>query len=286
MPAETHDSLAVLIDESAGVAGMQQIVESSDRLFGIGGDNAAQYHRLAVLVRATNLIDVADFVSAANRGNRLRALLIDSDVDADGILYIINRAKLRIIRNVLVHRGPEIPMRFLTAWARGIEEHVIATATAFDDRLAVRNCAMKSFEIGFDAYPALLRIPASERSRFVIDPDGLFLHWAGADVHLTMEDVFLATNPKLREQAITRRLASDRAFGAAVRTLRHTHHLKQTDIPGLTARHVRRIEHGFVPGEGALLSLAAAHGMDPDAYLEAVTELMAVTGEPRPAGLS
>jgi hypothetical protein len=277
MAAETQDSLAVLINETA-LADVHRIVESSDRLFVLPDENAARYqdgsYKLVVLVRATNLGEVAALVSVANRANRLRALLIESDVDTDWTLYMFDRAKLRVLRNVLVHQGPEIPMRFLSAWARGIEDHVVATATAFDDRLAVRNCAMKSFEIGFDAYPALARIPSSERSMFAIDPDGLFLHWAGADVHLTMEDLFLATNPKLREQAITRRLASDRAFGAAVRTLRQKHHLKQTDIQGLTARHVRRVEHGFVPGEGALLRLAAAHGMDPDAYLEAVTELM------------
>jgi hypothetical protein len=277
MAAETQDSLAVLINERV-VGDVHRIVESSDRLFAMPDDNAAQAwpgsFKLAVLVRATHLSEVAALVSVANRANRLRALLIESDVDNDWLLYMFDRAKLRVMRNVLVHHGPEMPMRFLSAWARGIEDHVVATATAFEDRLAVRNCAMKSFEIGFDAYPALARIPVADRSAFTLDPDGLFLHWPGAEVHLTMEDVLLAANPRLREQAATRRLASDRAFGAAVRTLRQKHSLKQTDIPGLTARHVRRVEHGSVPGEGALLSLAAAHGMDPDAYLEAVTELM------------
>jgi hypothetical protein len=278
MPVETHGDLAVLINHPTGAAGMRHFVRSSDRLYVLddvsAGSEATCFHKLAVLVTASQLGEVAEIVSGANRANRLRALLIESDVDSEWIPYMIERANLRILRNVLIHHGPEVPTRFLWAWANGIEDQVIASATAFDGRLVVRNCAMRTFEVGFDAYPALASIPSAQRTAFTIDADGLFLHWAGADVHLTLEDVLLATDAKLREKAVAKRLASDRAFGAAVRALREEHGLRQADIPGLSARHVRRIEHGFVPGEDALLRLAAAHGMDPDEYLETITDRM------------
>lgn len=233
---------------------------------------AATFRRLAVIVRATQLDEVAPVVTAANRANRLRALLIDSDVDSEWIPYMIERARLRILRNVLVHHGPTVPLRFLSAWFLGIEEQVIAGAAVFDESVVVRNCAMKSLEIRFDAYPALARIPAAERGNFTIETDGIFLHWPAADVHLTMEDVLLAADPALRARARARKVADERAFGAAVRALRVRHGLTQAGIPGVSARHLRRIEQGRIPGDDALESLATAHGMDPDAYLEAVCE--------------
>jgi hypothetical protein len=278
MAVATQDDLTVLIGQEAGTPEMQQIANTSDRLRMISSSMAEEtsyIRRLAVIARATQLDEVAVVVSEANRANRLRALLIDSNVDSDWIPYMIERAKLRVLRNVLVHHGPGIPLRFLWAWARGIESHIIANATAFDDRLVVRNCLLKSFEIGFDTYPALARIAPSARSSFEIDPDGMFLHWSDADVHLTMEDVLLAKNPALRARARAARLQDSRAFGAAVRSLREEHGLTQSRIPGLSPRHVRRIEQGFIPGDEALQRLAAAHRMDPDQYLEVVTELSA-----------
>jgi len=98
--------------------------------------------------------------------------------------------------------------------------------------------------------------------------------WPESDMHLDLHDLRLALDPRPQARARTRKLAHDRAFGNAVRALRQQHGLAQNAIPGLSARHLRRIVNGYVPGLDAIDALARAHRLDPDRYLEAVTERM------------
>jgi hypothetical protein len=276
MVFDTDHELTVLVGRGAG-AEFRQMAEAGDRVRFLGAnavEEASHAPRLAVFARATHLHEVTHLVSTANKANRLRALLVDSDVEAEWLPYIFERAKLRLLRNLLVHHGASVPMRFVWAWKRNIQSHVVANATAMGDHLVVRNCALKSFEVPFAAYPGLSRIRPQERNEFDIDADGMFLHWPGADVHLTMDDVFEAADPRRKAEAMIRKTLEDKSFGAAVRAFRTERGLLQRDISGISARHLRRIEHGFVPGEDALNELAKAHKMDADAYLEAVTERM------------
>lgn len=235
---------------------------------------AVSARKLFVFTSATRLVDLAEVISLSNKQNRLQVLLVQSDVDPEWVPFMLKRAGLRTLRNMLVHHGSALPRRVLKAWAHGQHHDSIAAATVVRDGLLVVSCGFDSYEIGFDAYPALARIPVAERPRFEIEEDGVFLHWRGADVHLDLHDIRLALDPKLQARANVQKLAHDKAFGAAVRTLRQQHGIAQTAIHGLSARHVRRIENGYVPGVEALDALARAHGMDPDSYLEIVTEGM------------
>jgi hypothetical protein len=185
---------------------------------------------------------------------------------------MIRREGLRTLRNLLVHHEPGLPARMLRAWALGVRRDSIAAATTWDDHLLVVTCAFDEFEIGFGTFPALRGIPPVERARFTIEEDGMFLHWPGARVHLTVDDLRLATDPGLRARAEARRVTHDREFGAAVRALRESMGITQSRVEGLSARHLRRIESGYVPGDEAIVALAAAHGMIPEAYLECVSE--------------
>lgn len=235
---------------------------------------AAAARKLFVFTPATRLGELAPCISEASRHNRLQALLVRTDVEPEWVPFMIRRAGLRTLRNLLVHHEAGLPARMLRAWALGVQRDSIAAATTWDDRLLVVTCAFEEFEIGFGAYPALRRVAPGERARFDIEDDGMFLHWPGADVHLTVDDLRLATNPDLRARAEARRVTHDRAFGAAVRGLRESRGIAQSRVQGLSARHLRRIEQGYVPGDDAIAALAAAHGMDPDAYLECVSERM------------
>jgi hypothetical protein len=237
-------------------------------------DEAVSARKLFVFTSATRLVDLADVISSSNKHNRLQVLLVHSDVDAEWVPFMLKRAGLRTLRNMLVHHGSALPHRVLNAWVHGQHHDTIAAATVIGDRLLVVSCGFDSYEIGFDAYPALARIPVEERPRFQTEEGGVFLHWAGADVHLDLHDIRVALDPKLRAKSKAQKLAHDKAFGDAVRMVRQKHGIAQTAVPGLSARHVRRIENGFVPGVEALDALASAHGLDPDDYLETVTELM------------
>jgi len=237
-------------------------------------DEAVSARKLFVFTSATRLDRLAEVISASNKQNRLQALLVESDVEPEWVPFMLKRAGLRTLRNMLVHQGSALPQRVLDAWVHGQHHDSIAAATVVGERLIVVSCAFDPFEIGFDAYPALTRIPVAERAEFEIEEDGVFLHWPEADVHLDLHDIRLALDPKLRAKSRTQKLAHDQAFGNAVRTLRQQHGIAQASIPGLSSRHVRRIENGYVPGLEAIDALARAHGLDPDAYLELVTETM------------
>jgi hypothetical protein len=230
--------------------------------------------RLLVITSATRLSDFAPFITRANSANRLQALLVRTDVEPEWVPFMLHRAGLRTLRNTLVHSGGALPARMLRALASDLHHDSIATATVIQDLLIVINCALEAFEIGFDELPALKRIPGELRSRFEIDEEGVFIHWPVPDVHLGLDDIRLVRDPRRKARARALKAAHDTAFGVAVRKLRQFRELRQTDVPGLSARHIRRIETGYVPGEEAIDALAAAHGMDPDDYLNELSELM------------
>lgn len=272
MSTLASDTLTVLADEKPAVAPDRRVVV---RFLGKHQrDEAAGARKLFVFTSATRLDDVAEVISASNRQNRLQALLVESDVEPEWVPFMLKRAGLRTLRNMLVHQGTALPRRVLNAWVHGQQHESVAAATLIGGRLLVVSCTFDSYEIGFDAYPALARIPEGERADFEIEEDGVFLHWPESDVHLDLHDIRLALDPRLQARARTQKLAHDRAFGNAVRALRQQHSLAQNAIPGLSARHLRRIENGYVPGLDAIDALARAHRLDPDRYLEAVTELM------------
>lgn len=234
----------------------------------------AKSRKLVVITSATRLGGLARFITEANSANRLQALLVRSDVEPEWVPFMLQRAGLRTLRNTLVHSGGELPPRMLRAWASNVQRDSVAIATVVQDRLIVISCALEVFEIGFDELPALQRIATESRADFEIDEDGVFIHWPGPDVHLDLDDIRLVRDPGKRARARAAKATHDAAFGAAVRKLRVSRKIRQTDVPGISARHVRRIESGYVPGDEAVDALAAAHGMDPDDYLNELSELM------------
>ena len=225
-----------------------------------------------VLVPATELPQVAKFVSTVNRRNQLRALLVREDVESSAIPQMFDRAHLRMLRNTILHADDAVPRRLLTAWAHNAQEELIAKAAASEDRLFVLSCALRQYEVSFSAVAALKRIRKAERSEFTIAEDGSYIHWAGPDIHIDLESIRVAIDPKARAMAVARKARHDVRYGGAIGRLRVETGLKQSEITGLSDRQVRRIEKGGGTSVDALRRLAAAHGLDLDGYLAAVAE--------------
>lgn len=223
-----------------------------------------------VLVPATALPQVAKFISTVNGRNQLKALLVSEDVDASSIPQMFVRAHLKMLRNTVIHSDEMVPQRLLTAWAHNAQDQLIAKATVSADRLFVLSCALAQFEVGFDEMPALKAIPPDERPQFRIDDDGSFIHWPGSDIHLDLDAIRAAKDPKARARAIANRARHDERYGAAIAKLRIASGLRQSEIEGLSERQVRRIEKGAGTSTAALSRLAAAHRMTLNEYLKSV----------------
>ena len=122
----------------------------------------------------------------------------------------------------------------------------------------IHYCTPQFYTIPFSELPALRNIAPEYRHAFQIDEDGSYLHWPHDDIHIDIDTLEYHTNPEYRKKADLKRLQYNRTFGDSLKRLRKKAGLRQCDIPGLSARQVRRIENGETPiTAGALEKLEA-----------------------------
>ena len=96
-------------------------------------------------------------------------------------------------------------------------------------------------------------------------------------MHLDLDALRYIVDPAWRARADLERVTHHARFGRAVSVIRKEHGLKQTEIPGVSARQVRRVEGGSLPRSETLRRLARAHGVDLREYLARI----AATAEKR-----
>ena len=224
-------------------------------------------------VSASHLPTIANFVKTANESKDLRGLFIRADVDPMLLPQFLQRAELRILRNVLVHGKDDwhSPKRVIKAWQMGSEHDLVAAVSVFGNSLFVLNCAFEKFEVSFDSIPTLKKIKIADRAKFEIDSVGSFVIWKDADVHLDIDSLRYITDERWRTKCDAENLISQKNFGKAIASVRKEHGLKQSDIPNLTDRQMRRIEAGEArPTLETLNILAKAHSMSTKKYLEVV----------------
>ena len=138
-------------------------------------------------------------------------------------------------------------------------EALIADASVAEETLFVVSFSFQFYNIPFAELPALRKISQENRNSFVIDEDGSFLHWPHDDIHIDIDTLEYNTNPEYRNKADLKRLQHNRKFGITLKQLRNKAGLRQSDIPGLSARQVRRIENGETPiTSGTLEKMSAA----------------------------
>ncbi len=229
---------------------------------------ARRYRHLFVLCSALHLQEVAKFVSEMNREHRLQALFVRSDVDSAWLPRVLERAGLRTFRNLLVHSNSSVPNRVLAAWLHNAQGELIADATVAGDRLIVVSCEPKTYEVRFDQMPSLKKIAPLQRRNFEIAEDGSFIWWPSADIHLDLDALRTVTDPASRKRARRIRHTHGREYGMAIAALRKEHGLRQTDIDGVSERHLRRIEENGAVSVHTMEQLAKAHGVTLAKYLD------------------
>ena len=241
-----------------------RIIRRPNRQVGERGKN------IFVLVPATELPEVSEFVSTANRRHQLRALLVRDDVQPSSIPQMFERAGLRMMRNTVVYSDFSVPRRVLNTWTQNSQDQLIAKAGVSEDRLFLLSCGLDPYEVAFDNMPSLKRIPVSQRANFIVDEDGSYIHWPGPDVHIDLDAVRATIDPEARARAEVFKALHNSRHGAAIAKLRLASGLKQSEIEGLSERQVRRIERGEGTTYEALSRLASAHHMDVNEYLRKI----------------
>jgi hypothetical protein len=155
----------------------------------------------------------------------------------------------------------------LHAWEIGAQDRLVAEAGVSNGTLFVLSCALERLQVPLARLRPLARLPEGQRGEFNLASDGSYLHWLRGDVHLDLDALRYAVDPAWRARADLERVTHDARFGRAVAVVRKEHMLKQAEIPGISARQVRRIEGGSLPRSETLRRLARAHGLDLGEYL-------------------
>ena len=136
------------------------------------------------------------------------------------------------------------------------------------DSLEILTTAFRRLTLPRSSIGALENATTEACQEVEVSYDGSHLGWPSLDVHIGIEQLQGLVSP---ERALRWRQESDefnRRYGAAIRTVRLAHDLDQSSIPGLTPRHLRRIERGESRATSkALKRLARAHGLPDAGYL-------------------
>lgn len=148
-------------------------------------------------------------------------------------------------------------------------EHLIAHAEVRGELLLVDRCDLTRLSV------PLGKIRHGD-GQPVVERFGAYLDWPDADLQLGLDDIRLALEPERQTAAQADAADADCRYGAAIRAVRERHGLKRTQIAGLSAAALGRLERGEQRADlAALTRLAAAHQLDVNAYLEAVAEAAA-----------
>jgi len=126
---------------------------------------------------------------------------------------------------------PEPVLGIVDAYVLGNALHVVTGDFAF-----------RSFPL--DRVPGLDRLGDTAARELEIDEDGSYLHWPAGDLHVGVSQLLQAVDPAYLADIAIERYSNDQT-GAALRSIREEKRIRQSDIPGLSERQVRRIEDGI-----------------------------------------
>ena len=229
------------------------------RLFtSVHSKKLAGQKNVVIVSKASGLRGISEFIREVNEKNHLKGLFIRADVKTELLPKLMHESGVSTLKHTFIHQNPEALCRLLRAWQLGAPDALIADASVADDTLFVVSCSFRFYHIPFAGLPVLGKISPENRNSFVIDEDGSFLHWPHDDIHIDIDTLEYHTNPVYRKKADLKRLQYNQKFGDFLKRLRKETGLRQSDIPGLSARQVRRIENGETPvTAGALEKLAA-----------------------------
>lgn len=146
--------------------------------------------------------------------------------------------------------------------------HAILDAWVFDEGLRLLLADLGKRNVDPARIPSLRKMRPRDLVDFEIDEDGSYLHWPGPDIHLGVSQILQAVDPEYLAKVEIERNARDYTPWA-LEAWRRDLGLRQTDIEGLSERHVRRVEQGVSRLTApAADSFARAFGVPTREFLE------------------
>ena len=197
------------------------------------------------------------------------------------VLDVPEQTVLRLASTLRLHkpdqrlhacRDPSVVKRLVIALKRSAPWEGILDAFVLEDSLVVVLGDMSVREFPIDRLPQVRTFESAEVGRFVIDSAGSYLHWPDRDVHMGPSQMLQAVDPMYLSDVEIRRYQMENVSRVLL-GMRNDRRLKQTEIPGLSARHVRRLEK-----EAARLTVeaatkfASAFGLTLSAFLDELSE--------------
>ncbi|WP_420447521.1 DUF2442 domain-containing protein [Candidatus Palauibacter sp.] len=168
--------------------------------------------------------------------------LVVLDVPEQAVLRLASTLRLhKPDRRLQVCRDPSVVKRLVIALKRPAAWEGILDAYVLEDSLVVVLGDMSVWQFPVGRLPKVRRFEPAVVRRFEIDSAGSFLHWPDRDVHMGPSQMLQAVDPVHLAEVEIRRYEMENV-SQALREMRHDRQLKQTEIPGLSERHVRRLE--------------------------------------------
>jgi hypothetical protein len=211
----------------------------------------------------------------ARDAGRVRHLLFSEGMPVESLASRLAPLDIRDARRLHIarERDPEsvgkILVRLVRVMAQSKDTSRILDAWHEGNELVLLSPSFERLRVPLGNLEKYLGKAKGKVREFEIDEDGSFLFWPHADVHLGWDQMRHIVDPASAVTAKEKTEEFNRKYGAAIRSLREESGRKQTDIDGLTDRHLRRIEQGKQAATSSVLrALAKAHGMDIREYMQ------------------
>ncbi len=207
------------------------------------------------------------------------------------VLDVPEQAALRLASILRIHkphqrlhvcRDPQVVKRLVIALKRPSPWEGILDAYLLQDTLVVVLGDMSVREFPTDQLPRVRRLASSALKRFRIDSAGSCLSWPDAEVHMGPSQMLQAVDPPHRAKVEMRRYEMENV-SQVLFDMRNHRRLRQTDIPGLSERHVRRLENEEVRlTVGAATKLAGAMELTLSDFLDELSRRITARRNPVP----
>ena len=164
------------------------------------------------------------------------------DVPEQAALHLASALRLhKPDQRLRVCRDPSVVKRLVIALKRPAAWEGILDAYVLEDSLVLvlGDLSVRTFPVG--KLPKVACFPPAVLDNFEIDSAGSFLYWPDRDVHMGPSQMLQAVDPAYLAEVEIRRYEMENV-SRALADMRNDRLLKQTQILGLSERHVRRLE--------------------------------------------